>query len=324
MNRTAAPHPDPRTGNPTDRCRGNRRHRHGLLASLLCLSGLAHAVPTPGSACATATAPGEARVDVPFEVVDGRIYLNVQVNDAGTFRFAVDTGASGVARADSRLVRALQLPPADTASHSDGVRTADAATVRFDSLVLGNVRHQGVVAITRDYNARQSAAAAFDGILARDFFDDGVLVLDFPHKRLRFRHDHRLLAEQPDTLAYARAFRIPVQIGAVKTEAQLDTGANVALVLPAALYKRVSSGPVSPGDPLTLSHGRIESGRARLDVPLVAGNVTLRDLDVRVSDRSPEAVIGAHALQETIVLIDARSKRVALCPAQATEHPAQR
>lgn len=314
MDSLAATPPCAHTGHPAAAARRRRRCLPAWALGLLCLSGWAHASPSAGPACALATAPGEALIDVPFEVVDGRIYLQVQVNDAGTFRFAVDTGASGMARADTRLVRALQLPMGATASHSDGVRTADATTVRFDSLTLGGVRRQGVVAITRDYNARQSDAAAFDGILARDFFDDGLLVLDFPRKRLRFRRDQRLLPEQPDTLAYTRAFRIPVQIGTVTTEAQLDTGANVALVLPAAVHERASSNVIVPDDPLTLSHGRINSGRARLDVPLVVGGLTLRNLDVRVSDHYPEAVIGAHALQEATVLIDARGKRVALCP----------
>lgn len=316
MDSLAATPPHARTGHPTAPTRARRRCLPVWAMGLLCLSGWAHALPSPGPACALATAPGETVIDVPFEVVDGRIYLQVQVNDAGTFRFAVDTGASGVARADTRLVRALNLPMGGTASHSDGVRTADAATVRFDALALGGVRRQDVVAITRDYNARQSEAAAFDGILARDFFDDGLLLLDFPRKRLRFRRDHRLLPGQPGTLAYTRAFRIPVQIGTVTTEAQLDTGANVALVLPAALHERAASGTVVAGDPLALSHGRIQSGQARLDVPLVVGGLTLRNLDVRVSDHYPEAVIGAHALQDAAVLIDAGSKRVALCPQQ--------
>ncbi|WMJ71297.1 aspartyl protease family protein [Stenotrophomonas sp. 24(2023)] len=316
MDSTAATPPDHRTGNPAAPTRARHHWLSAGAMGLLCLSGWAPAAPSPGPACALATAPGETLIDVPFEGVDGRIYLQVQVNDAGTFRFAVDTGASGVARADARLVRALHLPSGDIAAHSDGMRTADAATVRVDSLALGDVRRQRVVAITRDYNARQSAAAAFDGILARDFFDDGLLVLDFPRKRLRFRRDLGLLPEQPGTLAYTRAFRIPVQVGTVAAEAQLDTGANVALVLPTALYTQVSSGAVTPDDPLTLTHGRIESGRARLDVPLRVGGLTLHGLDVRVSDRYPEAVIGAHALRESVVLIDARSKRVALCPAQ--------
>jgi len=258
-------------------------------------------------------AAGEFLIDVPVEVVDGRIYVEVQVNDAGTFRFAVDSGASGMARADVRLVQALNLPAGGATLNSDGVRTADEATVRFDALALGKVRREGITAITRNYNARQ-AEAAFDGILARDFFSDGLLAIDFPQQRLRFRRDQGLQSSDPGTMPYTRAFRIPVQIGAITTEAQLDTGANVTLVLPTAIYQRISSKSVNAEDSLTLSHGEVDGGRVWLDGPLRVGEVALRNIEARVSERYPETVVGAHALQDTIVLIDQRTKRVAVCP----------
>lgn len=284
------------------------------LAIAICLPHLAAAAPGAERACSRDVAAGEFLIDIPFEVVDGRIYVDVRVNDVGTFRFAVDSGASGMARADVRLVRALNLPAGDAASNSDGVRTADDATVRFDALALGKVRREGIIAISRNYNARQAEAAAFDGILARDFFSDGLLAIDFPQRRLRFRRDHALLASDPDTMPYTRAFRIPVSIGAVTTQAQLDTGANVTLVLPTAIYQQVSSRSVNADGSLTLSHGEVDGGRTWLDGTLRVGEIALRNIEARVSERYPETVVGAHALQDTIVFIDQRTKRVAVCP----------
>ncbi len=286
----------------------------GRLAMATCLPQLATAAPGPERACSRSAAAGELLIDVPFEVVDGRIYVDVRVNDAGSFRFAVDSGASGMARADVRLVRALNLPAGDAASNFDGVRTADEATVRFDALALGKVRREGIIAISRNYNARQTEAAAFDGILARDFFSDGLLAIDFPQRRLRFRRDHALLASDPDTMPYTRAFRIPVSIGAVTTQAQMDTGANVTLVLPTAIYQRVSSRSVNADGSLTLSHGEVDGGRTWLDGTLRVGEVALRNIEARVSKRYPETLVGAHALQDTTVFIDQRTKRVAVCP----------
>ncbi|KGM22253.1 hypothetical protein LI87_0117540 [Stenotrophomonas maltophilia] len=255
-------------------------------------------------------------IDVPFDVIDGRIHVQVQVNGSGPYRFAIDTGASGMARADSRLVRKLALPADASTRHSDGVQTAWADTVRINALTLGGLRHSDVIALTRDYNARQSKDAVFDGILARGFFADGVLIIDYPQRRLQFRRDINLLPAQPDTLAYSRAFRIPVTIGTVTTEAQLDTGANVAMVLPTALFRQAAGTAVTTGDRLTLSHGEVDGGRARLDAIVLIGGLALQGLDVRVSDRYPEAVVGAHALQEAVVLIDQRSQQVAVCPSR--------
>lgn len=268
------------------------------------------------SACSLAARPGERIIDVPFDIVDGRIHVQVQVNGSGPYRFAIDTGASGMARADARLVRQLALPADASTRHSDGVQTAEAHTVRINTLALDGLRRSDVIALTRDYNARQSKDAAFDGILARGFLADGVLIIDYPQRRLQFRRDINLLPAQPDTLAYSRAFRIPVTIGTVTTEAQLDTGANVAMVLPTALFRRAAGAAVTTGDRLTLSHGEVDGGHAQLDVPVLIGGLALQGLHVRVSDHYPEAVVGAHALQEAVVLIDQRSQQVAVCPSR--------
>jgi len=295
---------------------GTRRWRSIAIFTLWPFAAPTLASPVLESACSLAARPGERIIDVPFDVFDGRIHVQVQVNGSGPYRFAIDTGASGMARADSRLVRKLTLPADASTHHSDGVQTARADTVRIDALALAGLRHSDVTALTRDYNARQSKDAVFDGILARGFFADGVLIIDYPQRRLQFRRDIDLLPAQPDTLAYSRAFRIPVKIGTVTTEAQLDTGANVAMVLPTARFRQASGAAVTTGDRLTLSHGEVDGGRARLDVPVLIGGLALQGLDVRVSDRYPEAVVGAHALQEAVVLIDQRSQQVAVCPSK--------
>jgi hypothetical protein len=56
--------------------------------------------------------------------------------------------------------------------------------VHIDSLGLGALRHRDIAAIARDYNARQLEPAKFDGILARGFFSDGLLTIDYPRQRL--------------------------------------------------------------------------------------------------------------------------------------------
>lgn len=58
-----------------------------------------------------------AVLSVPFRVVDGRIYVTVKVDGKGPFVFAVDTGASGMGRADAGLVAALAIPPSLSLIH---------------------------------------------------------------------------------------------------------------------------------------------------------------------------------------------------------------
>ncbi len=79
-----------------------------------------------------------AVLSVPFRVVDGRIYVTVKVDGKGPFVFAVDTGASGMGRADAGLVAALAISPTGSGHTSDGVATAEVRTVRLASVALGD------------------------------------------------------------------------------------------------------------------------------------------------------------------------------------------
>src|SRR5690606_30108584 len=80
------------------------------LAASAC-SGMVHAAQVRSPACSLvdATTTQDLVMRVPFEVVDGRIYVQAEVDGRGPFRFAVDTGASGLGRADSSLVATLGL-----------------------------------------------------------------------------------------------------------------------------------------------------------------------------------------------------------------------
>lgn len=265
-------------------------------------------------ACLFADAPPVYfALQVPFHVVDGRIYVQAGVNGAGPFRFAVDTGASGIGRADATLAAALGLKPMGKTSASDGLQSAVVDTLRLDSLALGGLEMKGVEVITRDYGSRMPAGARFHGIIARDFFADGLLVLDYPRKMLSFSRSMSLPPTGAGIVGYERAFRIPVSVGEVRTEANLDTGANVGLVMPRALYAQVSQAPLVPAGAGTLTNTRIETWRGRVPGPVRIGAATLSDVEVRVADRFPELLVGAHVLRNFVVLIDQRARRIALC-----------
>ncbi|NML59615.1 hypothetical protein HHL21_00610 [Massilia sp. RP-1-19] len=252
-------------------------------------------------------------MQIPFDVVDGRIYVQARVNNRGPFRFAIDTGASGLARADTRLVAALDLRTQGTTSTSDGVQAATVDTVHLDSIELGRLSKNGLDVITRNYSGRMSADAAFHGIIARDFFADGLLILDYPKKTLSFSRTIPLPSTGENILKYERAFRIPVSVGSIQAEANLDTGANVTFVMPQALYEKVASAPFEQAGPGTLTNTKIETKRAIIGGPFKIGAVNISDVEVRVSERFPELLVGAHILQKFAVLIDQRSKSIALC-----------
>lgn len=284
-----------------------------VLIATACLAP-AHAARTPAVCAIADTARRDAVISVPFDVVDGRIYVSARVNGKGPFRFAVDTGASGLGRADARLVAALGLAVSGSGQSSDGVATARVDTVSLVSLELGGLIRRDLSVITRDYNGRMSKEAAFDGIIGRDFFVDGLLVIDYPKRRLTFTRSAGLRRGAAGVLGYERPFRVPVTIGSVTVEGQLDTGANVAFVLPQSLFERIGGGAVTASGEGNLTNTTIKTDRAIVAGPFRIGTASLANVEVRVSDRFPELLVGAHALSKFALLIDQRSSSVALCP----------
>ncbi|WP_386664528.1 aspartyl protease family protein [Lysobacter korlensis] len=155
--------------------------------------------------------------------------------------------------------------------------------------------------------------SATSGIIAREFFADGLLIIDYPAKTLSFTRTHALAPDDNNALPYERAFRIPVSIGELQTVGNLDTGANVAFVLPSALHAQVGTGRLENAGPGQLTNGKVQTQRATVKGPFRIGDVQLSNVEVRVSAQFPELLVGAHALQDAVVLIDQRSKRVAVC-----------
>lgn len=250
---------------------------------------------------------------VPFELVDGRIYVQAKVNDQGPYRFAVDTGASGMGRADTRLVQALGLQPSGETLNSDGVRTATAVTTRLDSLGLGGLERRELDVIARDYNTGKPVEQHFDGIIGREFFQDGMLVIDYPNRLLVFSTAIGMPSDAVGSVGYERPFRVPVSIGGLHATGHLDTGANVTAVVPESLYARVVATALEKAGKGRLGNTAIETSRATLKGPVEIAGIRLLDLEVRVSDKFPELLIGAHVLQHYLLAIDQRSQRVALC-----------
>ena len=293
--------------------------RQILVASLmLCVvalfdPGAVHAAST-ADVCKLAGAPApDFEMKVPFDVVDGRIYVQARVDGHGPFRFAVDTGASGWGRADASLVAALHLKAQGPATNSDGMKAAQVATTHIGSLALGRLVRKNLDIITRDYDSHMSPAAAFSGIIGRQFFADGLLIIDYPGRTLSFSHKLSLPSKGKNILGYERAFRVPISIGNIQTEGNLDTGADVSFVLPKSLFERVSNAPLEPVGQGRLPNSQVATQRAMVRGPFRMGGVSLANVEARVSDRYPELLVGAHALQHFVVMIDQRSKRIALC-----------
>tara|TARA_B100000678_G_scaffold106177_1_gene89022 strand:- start:747 stop:1655 length:909 start_codon:yes stop_codon:yes gene_type:complete len=291
-----------------------------ILAALIAVSPADAAGPDSShdSACALAIeAPADAEFSLPFRTVDGRIYLDAMVDGEGPFAFALDTGASGMGRADATLVDALNLPADGMDETSDGVSSSQVDKVRIASLTLGGLERRDLSVIARDYRSRVSAEAAFSGILGREFFADGLLAIDFSTRRLTFYRSREMPASLRDATTYERAFRIPVTIGDFETTGNVDTGANVTMVVPGTVFSEVEGTAAGPAGGGSLTNTRIDIFDAELAGPVRIGGVRLENIPVKVAADYPEVLIGAHALQGHVVLIDQRHSTLAICKSAA-------
>lgn len=253
-------------------------------------------------------------VNIPFKVVDGRIYVDARVNGKGPFIFAIDTGASGMGRADASLTSALSLPVKRTGETTDGVNNATVDMTSFESLEIGGLVRRDLEVITRDYNSRMTPEMAIAGIIGRDFFSDGTLIIDYPSKTLSFSRSVSVTAGDKSALPYDRPFRVPITIGGMTVDGQLDTGANVELVMPKSLFAKVAGSPLEAAGDATLTNTTLKTESSVVRGPFTIGKASLSNVNVRVSDRFPELMVGARALQNFRIMIDQRSKQVAVCP----------
>jgi hypothetical protein len=77
--------------------------------------------------------------------------------------------------------------------------------------------------------------------------------------------------------------------------------------------RQVGNAPAEAAGKARLSNVQVDTQRATVHGPFRIGDLRLTDVEVRISERYPELLVGAHALQDAVVVIDQRSKAVAIC-----------
>ncbi len=242
---------------------------------------------------------------VPFELSGGRIYVQAFVNERGPYRFAFDTGASGVGRADTRLATELALSTIDQAQNSDGVAVATTDVVAVESLRLGPVTVRNAKLLSRDYNRRLKAGdQPMMGIIARDFFTDSLVTIDFPARTIRFAKGS-LDSKAPGVVRYGPSFAIPVCFGAICHPGKVDTGSNRGLVLPKDVALKVSTAtPVLLGA-ATRTNSSVSLYEIQLRGQVKVGAVTAPVTKALFADPSTDTVnIGSDFLKDYVLTID--------------------
>jgi predicted aspartyl protease len=271
------------------------------LASLL----LAAMVIAPGPA-PSEIKPSES-FSVPFELSNGHIFVSAFVNGQGPYRFGFDTGASGVGRADNRLVALLALPSAGETANSDGISTMTTSVVALASLKLGSIEKRNIEVPARDYNPNlKSGGMPMMGIISREFFADRLVTIDYPSRTITFR-DASLRSGEAGVVSYSGSFVIPICFAAGCFDAKVDTGSSRSIVIPKELVAKVAaSEPVEIGQGMR-TNGAVTLYEMTLREPVRVGAVTAVGQEVLYTDPSDSvAVIGSDFLKDYVLTIDQR------------------
>ena len=268
--------------------------------------GLAALAATGAALAAEAS---DSASNVPFQIIKGHIYVDGYVNGEGPYIFVFDTGASGMGRADVRLVAEQALEKAGQTENSDGINVAPIDVVKARSLRLGDVEKRNVELLSRDYNRnRKPDRPIIMGIFGADFFADHLLTIDYPARMLRFTRGS-LDPRRPGVVAYQEGFAVPVCFASKCYTGKVDTGSSMTLVIPKTLVGQVATTEPVPAGTGTRANTVAQMYEMRLTEPVGISGVTATNLTIRYSDPSDDEInIGTNFLKDYVLTIDSRSR----------------
>lgn len=277
-----------------------------ILAIVFCFIGL---LPVEVEAQTT-----RSKIKIPFELMHGRIYVEAFVNEQGSFRFLVDTGASGMGRADVRVVKKLGLPVTGTATNSDTVNTATVSTVAIKSLRVGKLTRPNVEVYSRDYNLRAAPGAKLQmGIIGREFFSDYLLQIDYKKKEILLSKGY-LKESASQNLRYNQdePLVVPLRIGQFDTVGLIDTGSNVEMHLPLSWAEKLDIKSLKEAGEGRRANTVFKMFSAELPVTVNVGGNRIIGIDARFSALANRIHIGGSFLAKNgcVVTVDQTNRLV--------------
>ena len=266
----------------------------------------------------SADAVAKLPTEIPMQFDGGMPAIEVMVNGRGPFLFGVDTGAQGGPRIDSSLVEKLALKSTGEIQATDpsGRNPQTSATVKLDSIAIGNLRFADVTAVSRNYK-NSPRPLKVDGILGLNLFADYLVTLDFPAKKLRLDKGELPKSDGSEILDYkneAGITQVDLSVGERKIKAHLDTGnAMGAFVLPMSFVEKLSlaSEPTVVGRARSAS-GEMEIKQARLTDMIRLGRHEFPEATVVYPALGDIGNVGVKTLSQFVITFDQRHERVRL------------
>jgi|HubBroStandDraft_1064217.scaffolds.fasta_scaffold15385_2 hypothetical protein len=219
------------------------------------------------------------------------IVVEVTVNDAGPFKFLVDTGTTRTV-IDPGLARQLQAPAIGKVTLTGMLRQRQDELVRIENVRLGGVSSSGLGVVVDKLARQKTLAPGIRGVVGEDFLSRFDLLIDYKQRWLRFggpvpsgeRCRFQTIGQHNGSPTTNRILIWTdfMNAGGARLLLQLDTGSRVLELFPAS-HDSVSA--PRWGGTMAVSDGAdevtIDSNAA-----IKIGSTVVPDLDVVQSRRS--------------------------------------
>lgn len=279
-----------------------------VLLSLL----LAGCAPTVATKSASTSASSSDRVVVPFELVPPGLPVVPAVVNGVPVELMLDTGAH-VNVLSSRLAKRAGIATVDRA-HA-GVDVAGnglpaTATLRLDSFAVGDASLGAVGAVVFD----SPVVERFDGVIGLASFGTKLLTLDYPNRRIILEDgalpniDGRSILPLNPTRGGGWTF--PATVAGRPVSIQLDTGASAGLFVSSSDNSFPGVGETVPYSTTQTWTDAIQIRAGYLRGDLAIGEHVIRRPPTLFADRRDFTLMGGEWLDEFVVTIDQRNRRV--------------
>jgi hypothetical protein len=214
---------------------------------------LLSAIPNPPGTPESFEVPAQAKPDyqighgkvsivLPFELVDGHIFLNVKLNDAGPFRFELDTGSFNVMTPE--VAHKLSLVPQGALPTSGtGEQQSAGGLVKVNTVELAGLElfQQLFTVIDFDFVNRERGSE-FDGTIGYDLFSRLVVRIDYDNNLLTLTEPRVFLYSGPGVAVpfyfHDRTPLVSGELDGVAGDFTIDTGSGKTLDISRWFWER--------------------------------------------------------------------------------------
>jgi hypothetical protein len=210
------------------------KNKQACLAFVL-LSGAVLGTPSQAES-KFSIAGGKTTTMLPFELIDNRVFVEIQLDGRGPFHFILDTGAGGFSIVDDVAQRlGLRVEDADQES-GVGEKKVRAGRTKIAKAQLGDLRFEDLEATVfpGDDSGNVFGKKPVDGVVGLDVFQQVVVRHDYIHMVLTFTLPDKFNYRGPGAIVhFDRPRQIPVvdaELDGVRGKFGIDTGARSSLL----------------------------------------------------------------------------------------------